>query len=379
MSGAGDDDTLNGAVERTMVTRAPVFAAAPADIVHAIAYDDAGTLRRVTIGPGGLAIGRTPPADLVIARPDVSRRHCRIDIDGAAATITDLGSTNGTFVGGRRLARPVRLRNGATVTVGGAALRYEQRDRRAVEEEAELAGELREAVDYVRAILPEPIATGPVQADWWFAPCSRLGGDAFGYDFLDDATLTGFVLDVSGHGIGAALHAVNVANALRRRTLPGVDFRDPAAIAAAVNAAFPMEAHNGLMLTLFLFTYDVPGRTLRFCSAGHHPALLLAPGTAEPQALWQKGPAIGMLPHGRWTAGTATVAPGSRLYVFSDGAFEVLTEAGTDWGLDGLRRAVAAPARPDVPEAQRLYHAVRAAARPGPLPDDLSVLVLHLT
>lgn len=372
---AADDDP--DLADRTIAVRPRPGAMPAARIGHFLTYTLEGTFRRVRIGPEGVTIGRVPASDLVIPTPEVSRRHCRIEVEGDWAVLVDLGSTNGTFLGGRRVDRRMRLRNGSQITVGGCHLRYEHRDEREVEDEARLAEELRRAVEYIRALLPEPMASGPVHADWWFAPSSALGGDAFGYQWLDGTTLAGFVLDVSGHGLGSAMHAANVANVLRRRGLQGVDFADPAQVAAGLNAMFPMEAHNDLMLTLWYCAYDVGSRRLRFCAAGHHASFLLTPDDAEPRALWRRGPAIGMLPAGRWTTEDVAIAPGSRLYIFSDGAFEIETADGTQWVLDDLRRIVAAPEQPGLSEAQRVYQAVRAAARPGPLDDDLSVLVLR--
>ncbi|MDE2583551.1 MAG: SpoIIE family protein phosphatase [Rhodospirillales bacterium] len=370
-----DEDDTDPA-ERTITLRLPATRAPAVELGHFLAFTEAETLRRVPIGPGGLTVGRQAPSTLVIAVPDISRRHCRIDLDGDWVVLTDLGSTNGCFVDGERVERPTRLSNGSRILLGSFPLRYERRDRRDVAEEADLAEELRRAMDYVRAILPAPLTAGPVRTEWWFVPSSQLGGDAFGYQFLDDRSFAGFVLDVSGHGIGSAMHAVNVANTLRRRALPGVDFHDPAQVAAGLNAVFPMEEHNGLMLTVWYFVYDIPTRCLRFCAAGHHPSFLRAPGAGSAEALWCRGPAIGMLPRGTWAVGTATVAPGSRLHVFSDGAFEIVPANGGNWGIEDLRRILQAAEQPGLSAAQLVYQAVRAAARPGPLDDDFSVLTI---
>jgi hypothetical protein len=55
----------------------------------------------------GLTIGRDPANDIVFADPGISRRHARVDWDGAQATVTDLGSGNGTTVGSVRLTAHV--------------------------------------------------------------------------------------------------------------------------------------------------------------------------------------------------------------------------------------------------------------------------------
>lgn len=330
--------------------------------------------QRIPFEGFGVTVGRTAPAEIVIPMPEVSRQHCRIDIMGEYAFLSDLGSTNGTLVDGVRLQQPTRILSGTQFTLGSFPVRYERRDLREVAQELEHTADLQRAEDYVRAILPQPLTTGPVQVEWCFIPSAKLGGDAFGYEFLTDELFTGFLLDVSGHGLGSAMHAATVANALRRHTLPGVDFEDPAQVAAGLNEVFPMEEHNGLMFSIWCFTYHVPTRELRFCAAGHHPSLLITPGAPEPAPLWQRSPVIGMLPFGKWATGTAEIPSGARLFVFSDGAFEIVDKEGRQWTMEDLRQIMQQPAIEGVTEPYRLYQAVQAAARPGPLDDDFSVM-----
>jgi hypothetical protein len=73
----------------------------------------------IVLGPtGGAVIGRTRPADIVVADPTVSARHCRLDRRGMAWWIEDLGSSNGTIVNGRRLADRCQLATGDVVSLG---------------------------------------------------------------------------------------------------------------------------------------------------------------------------------------------------------------------------------------------------------------------
>ncbi len=362
--------------ERTVVARL-VASAPPPRIGHYIVYSDGETVLRQEIGAAGLTIGRTAPSDFTINNANISRRHCRVELAGDWALVSDLGSTNGTFIDGMRIERPTRLNHGAQISLGAVPLKYERRDLKELEQEQELSADLKRAEDYVRAILPQPLTSGPVLANWCFIPSTKLGGDAFGYQFLEDEYFTGFLLDVSGHGIGSSMHAANVANTLRRRALPEVDFLEPAKVAAGLNQVFPMEEHNGLMFTIWYFCYHVPMRKLRFCAAGHHAAELMVPGETSPRPLWARSPAIGMLPFGKWHEGEAEIPPGSRLYLFSDGAFEIVSAQGAQWSAENLREIITAVAEPEEDEPGRLFKAVRAAARPGPLDDDFSVV--HFT
>jgi pSer/pThr/pTyr-binding forkhead associated (FHA) protein len=65
-----------------------------------------------------LFVGRDLNNDIVINDPEVSRRHARLFLQGSAYVVEDLGSTNGTFINGNRLAGAYPLRQGEVVTFG---------------------------------------------------------------------------------------------------------------------------------------------------------------------------------------------------------------------------------------------------------------------
>ena len=172
-----------------------------------------------------------------------------------------------------------------------------------------------------------------MQAEWYYQPCTRLGGDAFGYQMLDTRCFAAYMLDVAGHGAGAALFAVTVANVLRQRMLPDVDFRDPGAVIRGLNRMFPMERHNNLFFTMWYGVYDVAERVVSYATAGHHPAYLLAAGATQPMPLGTRNPSIGIGADRDVAAARAPVAPGSSLFLFSDGVFEITDHEGREWDL----------------------------------------------
>ena len=79
--------------------------------------------REISLDPGDNLIGRDPDAVVWIDDDSVSRRHARIAIGAEGATIEDLGSKNGTWIGGAQIRGPVRLADRDVVTVGPAQLR----------------------------------------------------------------------------------------------------------------------------------------------------------------------------------------------------------------------------------------------------------------
>src|ERR1019366_9594956 len=113
--------------------------------------------------------------------------------------------------------------------------------------------------------------------EWCFQPSAELGGDAFGYHWLDPDHLAIYLLDVCGHGVGAALLSISVLNALRMHTLPHTHFREPAEVLAALNRSFRMESQNNLFFTMWYGIYRPSKRELAFSSGGHPPALFVGP------------------------------------------------------------------------------------------------------
>ena len=382
-----DDDTLE---EQTLPFQQPEGTSGESgtdDPVHVLLLlDDNAPPKRFPLHSLPVIVGRNPPADFVLDSTTVSRRHCRLDLRDGQLRLSDLGSTNGTFVNGVRLQEPVDLEDGATVGVGAYRLRYHRRNQDETADADAMEQELREASKYVASILPKPIDHGPVRANWFYQPSTRIGGDAFGYQMLDERHFSLFLLDVSGHGTGAAMHAMTVAQVLRERVLPEVDFLDPAAVIAGLNARFQMDRNNDLFFTIWYGVYDTVDRVLIFAAGGHHAAYLLPADTAAwaPLALLTQNPVVGMLPNPAITAAEVEVPIGGTLHLFSDGVFEVVDRMGRQLGLDDIlallpevTMPVTAPAGTDDP--RRLYDRIRAIARPGQLDDDFSALVFRFT
>jgi DNA-binding winged helix-turn-helix (wHTH) protein len=77
---------------------------------------------RVTLGEGEHVLGRDPDVEIFLNSPGVSRRHALIKISAGRATIEDLGSKNGTLVGGQRVDGSRSLCDGDTIGVGSVKL-----------------------------------------------------------------------------------------------------------------------------------------------------------------------------------------------------------------------------------------------------------------
>jgi len=80
--------------------------------------------RRVPLRLGENILGREPEDGINLDSPTVSRRHARISISGTDAVIEDLGSKNGTFVGGEPISAAVALKDGDEIRTGSVVCRF---------------------------------------------------------------------------------------------------------------------------------------------------------------------------------------------------------------------------------------------------------------
>jgi hypothetical protein len=351
------------------------------DRLHCLEYRDAnGVDFRHVVGPLGLKIGRKPPADVVLSDGMISRAHCLVALKDDEIYVSDLGSTNGTFVDGERITAVTLLPVGATLRVGNVHLKHEWRTRNEIEQSQEADRELQRASAYVQSLLPAPLREGPIRTDWVYEPSARLGGDAFGYGRLSDNLRVGYVIDVAGHGTGAAMLGVAVMNQLRQRSLPDTDMSQPGQVLGTLNRLFQMEEHAGLYFTIWYGVYDIHTRQLDYASAGHHPAYVVDAERTAATPIKTRNPVIGAMPGIAYKQDRVTLPPGASVYLFSDGVYEIVDRDGRQWGIEDFVELIMAPssvAPAAAGEARRLYQAVRGRAH-GPLEDDFSLVILTL-
>jgi sigma-B regulation protein RsbU (phosphoserine phosphatase) len=235
-----------------------------------------------------------------------------------------------------------------------AGLRLHQLNQDLKEQKRLLEEEMAEAADYVKTLLPPPMA-GDVAISAKFEPSSRLGGDCFDFYWLDDDRLVVYLIDAAGHGLKAALPSLSVLNLLRSRSLPIQDYGSPSEVLRALNDTFQMNDRNDKYFTAWYGVYNRRTRTLNYASAGHPPAVLLSPsGESLPtaQRLRTVGLPVGMFSEAKYSEAFCPIPPNSHLYIFSDGIYELGMPDGTVWGLDPfvevLRECWAQPDRAEV-------------------------------
>jgi len=233
-----------------------------------------------------------------------------------------------------------------------------------------LSRELAEAARYVRSILPAPLQE-PFRVDWEHHPSSEIGGDAFGYHWIDADHFAIYLLDVCGHGVAASLLSVSAINIIRSGALPETDFRDPSAVLHALNEAFPMERQNNMYFTLWYGVLHAPSRTLRHASGGHPPALLL--DGEKSQRLHAPGLIIGAMPGSKFPSHAVEIPRGAALILACDGCFEIRNTSGGVEGFEEFEEFLRRHGRSDSALAD-LLASLQTRSGTETLEDDFSIV-----
>ncbi|MDJ0706954.1 MAG: SpoIIE family protein phosphatase [Leptolyngbyaceae cyanobacterium MO_188.B28] len=250
--------------------------------------------------------------------------------------------------------------------------------------------ELQRAAQYVEALLPntytEVSAGCKAQDSVWvntqYQPSSTLGGDAFDYDWLDDENLMFYLFDVAGHGVKSALLSVSILNILRKRTLKGANFYQPETVLEALNEVFQVNEKGEDYFTCWYGVYNAVNRKLTFASAGHPPGVLVTPShnTYKTSYLDSDGIAVGLLPDFPFDVRQHKIPPGSSLYIFSDGVYEIpVGKNNAIWGLEAWTDLLQQHKVSQSDTLKPLLDKVRSINGGDILEDDFSVLEVNFS
>ncbi len=221
---------------------------------------------------------------------------------------------------------------------------------------------------------------------WAYRPCDELAGDALNVVRINDRLIGLYVLDVSGHGVPAALLSVTATRSLSPHaglslvTGPGPDSDaiSPARVASKLNALYPMESNGSHYFTLMYGLLDVQTRELRYTCAGHPGPILVRPGQSQRRFGMSALP-IGMIEGVEYEEARIALRPGDRLYVHSDGVTEEMNPADEEFGDERLYTAIAEGQSLPLAESMDLIIQRIVAWRGDEhLKDDVSILCVEI-
>lgn len=223
---------------------------------------------------------------------------------------------------------------------------------------------------------------------WSYRPCDELAGDALNIVRINDDLIAVYLLDVSGHGVPAALLSVTATRGLNPRAGgaaslvagPGANPEavDPAKVASRLNSLYPMASNGNHYFTIIYGLLDVHTRLLRFTVAGHPAPILTATGE-QPRRLDLTGLPIGLIEKAEYEESEIELQPGDRLYLHSDGLTEEVNAEDEQFSDERLLSAIADGRDLSLSDTvESLVRKVIAWRGEDHLKDDVSILAIEV-
>jgi len=203
-----------------------------------------------------------------------------------------------------------------------------------------LEHDLRLAVRVQQALLPPAELRLPgLRIASTFHPCADLAGDAVGVVTFGHGPVGFYLLDVSGHGVGAALLSFTLNHTLSPSAEGSLLVEDaghgaavvpPSRVAERLNRQFPMD-RTRQYFTFVYGVFDLSQGWIDYVLAGH-PAPILLPRAGPPAPLPGRGLPIGKIENATFEDETVILQQGDRLYFYTDGVVEALDASEQEFG-----------------------------------------------
>jgi len=212
-----------------------------------------------------------------------------------------------------------------------------------------VTADLRLAADMQFALLPKDLYLEGISANWLFKPASFIAGDIFDYFRLKDNQLVFYIVDVEGHGIPSALTSFAVNNQLNPSAQgmcsnnlrnAGTPEEGILRIIQDLNRQFTSSSLNSRYFTMVLGVMDLQSGKVTLTQAGHPPPLLYSAKQDKVIEVGDGGMPVGMFDNAVFQTTTFDIAPGDRLFIYSDGAIECEGADGDMYGTDRLSNAL---------------------------------------
>lgn len=251
-----------------------------------------------------------------------------------------------------------------------------------------MRSDLESAAEMQRALLPPPTFIHNVQFEWIFCPAKVVAGDILGFFPLNEHMAGFYQVDVSGHGIPAAMFSVLLTKLLTTTPVstsllktptsarPGYAVTPPHLAIAEINRR--LQGNGDMYFTMVYGMIDVKANRLRFSQAGHpHP--IFVPRGGKAVAVGEGGFPVGVLPEMKYDLIDIEAGKGDRIFLASDGVTECTNADGQQFGFEQLTRLIEERREDSLKDLlDNLQQRLRLWRGSHEFQDDLSVVAMEI-
>jgi phosphoserine phosphatase RsbU/P len=270
---------------------------------------------------------------------------------GALAALMGLAAVSGFVWVLRRQMEELHARLQTHLELRRVQVELEETNLRLARVNRRMSRDLEAAAKIQKTFLPSAAPEVPgAEFVWCYRPCDELAGDGLNIIPLGNGKVGLYILDVSGHGVSAALLLVTLSRLLSppseptsilirdREALDQTDVTPPAEVAEQLNRLFPFDTATEQFTTLLYGVLDISTGEFRYVSAGH-PGPLHVPAAGDPVILDGSGFPIGLAEE-PYEERCLQLAERDRLYLYSDGLTDAMNRTGDRFGTKLLLDAV---------------------------------------
>lgn len=233
---------------------------------------------------------------------------------------------------------------------------------------------------------PSPRMLG-IESEWLFQPSLYVAGDTFNIFPVDDRQIGFYLLDVSGHGVPAAMLSITLSMILTPEPVHGTLLKRPNPLSGREEAVEPpdvvrelnqrFQSKDDSYFTMIYGLLDSQSGAFTLTQAGHPSPIVLHP-CHDPELLGDGGAPVGMWPDMEYEAIRGQLQSGDRLVLYSDGVIECAKPDGEQFGeqrlMGHLKTANGATLRRMLDD---LASAMRAWRGGSEFDDDVSLLAIE--
>lgn len=261
----------------------------------------------------------------------------------------------------------------ATKTLESVRLMQKEAEKKQLEEELKLAGQVQAALAPTAFKQPAHFEVAATAL-----PSRDVGGDFYELIQLKDGRCVFALGDVSGKGIAAAILAGVAQGALQSQFIANLPLTQ---VIANLNKTIVLRSDSNRFITLFCAVLDADGH-LTYINAGHNlPVLVRASGEAAGslEMLSTKSVVLGAFDFVKYEARQTRLVPGDVLVIYSDGVTEAVNTASEMFGEERLEQLLKTNAGQSAETIKsRVMNAVMSFTRGLPQGDDITLIVLKM-